>query len=380
MAFCDILAVGVRDRDIAMGDNTRNTAAEASSIKTASAAAPAEGQPSQLVDWSKQSSKTGTTMDRAGLGIVPADSPPPPPPPDVLSVNYNTNTGLDKPIGPGIHHLTINADHGINLATNFVYGPGIVPHFHTVIGEPTQGNTQLKGQFDLPADLKDVTLHYKDAQGAIHNDTYEAAQLRLAGTANAINPYVNDFKKPDPDRPVAAQYPNTTSVYEFGYRMSDISTKALSFLEQQLVNDKASSKTGNPYIDINLAEVRVGMAVKHYTNAFGPYAPDVRAREKQWALQEISEAQKNYASAIRLSQARMAELPNAGDNHPHVYGNPTLRRFAPASPQGEDYYPLVYGSAMDTAAWRYQQLNELSSRMSVNSNLPPRLSTRIDNP
>lgn len=367
-----------------MGDNTRNAATEANSLKTKAGAAGDDGRQAQLVDWSKEPSRTGATNDTR-QGLVQADTPPSAPPPDKLTVSYNSKTGLDQAVGPDIRHLTINSDHGINLATNLIYGRDsqgreIIPHFHTVIGEPTKGNAPLPGQFDLPPNLQDVTLHYKDDKGIIHDDVYSASQLRLGGTANAINPFVNDFKKPDPDRPVAAQYPQTTSVYEFGYRMSDISTKALNFLERQLVNDKANDKTGNPYIDINLAEVRVGQAIKHYANAWGPYAPEVKAREKQWAQIEIEEAKKNYESAIRLAQAQMAKLPNPGDANPHVPQNPMLRRFAPLIPSGEDYYPLVYGSAIDTAAWRRQQLNFLSSIMSVNGKLLDRQSTRIENP
>ena len=368
-----------------MAENFRDTGKETPRTNQVADAGVNPGV--RLVNWDAEPSK-GPVPARRESGESPiklADAPPPPkdqpPKPGYLSVNYDSDKGLDKPIGADVEHLTINSPHGINMATNLIYGKDIDPHFHTVIGEPdaTKG-VVLKGQFDIPPNLKDVTLHFTDAKGMVHDQTYPASQLRLEGTANAINPHVNDFKKPDPQRPVTEQYPATTSVYEFGYKLSDISGKALSFLEGQLLTDKANDKTGNPYIDINLAEARVGLAMHHYMNAFGPYDDATRAREKGYAQLEITEAQKNYDSAIQLAQKRMQALPNPGDLRPHNHTDPLGRRFAPQAPYGEDYYPLVYGSAIDTASWRKMQLDVLQGIMSVNGKLPGRQSKRIDLP
>jgi hypothetical protein len=370
-------------QEIFMGDNFRDAGKE-----TATRTNPPVGDGGvhpgtqlaspQLVNWDAEPSKSRTAKATEGREspIKQADAPSPgadKPQPGYLTVNYDSDKGLDKPIGAEVVHLTINSPHGINLATNLIYGKDIDPHFKTVVGEPdaTKG-VVLKGEFDIPSGLQDITLHYTDAKGLVHNQTYPASQLRLEGTANAVNPYVNDFRKPDPQRPVSAQYPDTTNIYEFGYRLSDISGKALGFLEGQLVNEKA-------YIDINLAEARVGLAMKHYMNAFGPYDEPTRAREKQYAQTEIAEAKKNYDSAITLAQKQMQTLPNPGDLRPRNYMKPLERRFAPQA-YGEDYMPLVYGSAIDTANWRRIQLNVLEGMMSVNGQLPPRQSKKLDHP
>lgn len=362
-----------------MSDSLRDVSKDR--VPTAPPTSDADHTPSRLVKWENEPSRTGSPLQVADAPASPNQ------PPGSLTVHFDPSKGLDKAVGSDVVHLTIDSPHGVSLATNMVYGVDaqgreIPLHYQTIVSSPDDKNgTALRGGFDVPATLQDVTLHYTDKNGIIHDQTYPASALRLEGDAGVITPHVNDFKKPDDQRPVSQQYPDTTSVYEYGYRLSDISGKVLGFMEQNLVNDKQNDKTGNPFIDINLAETRVGLAVRHYMNSFSTrYNDQTRAQEKQFAMMEIEEAKKDYDSAMTLGQKKMQALPNPGDPMPHNQTDPLGRRFFPEPPYGQDYLPKIYGAAIDTANWRKAQLNWLESMMSGNRVLPPRQSNRIDQP
>jgi hypothetical protein len=362
-----------------MAENFRDNSKESSSTKL-NANSEGDHSPARLVKWEDEQGKKPFPLQLA-------DAPASPQPPGSMTVHFDPSKGLDKQVAPDVVHLTIDSPTGINLATNLVYGLDtqgrqIPPHYHTVIGLPSDNNgAPLRGQFDLPPNLQDIKLHYTDAKGVVHDQTYPASALRLEGDANVLNSRVNDFKKPDPQRAVSQWYPVTSSMYEYAYRLSDIPGKTLGFMEQSLINDKASDKTSNPYIDINLAEVRVGLAMQHYQNSFnGRFAPATRTQEKTFAMSEMEEAKKNYDSAMYLGQKDMQALPNPGDPMPHSQTDFLNRRYAPEPPYGQDYLPKVYGAAIDTANWRKSQMNLLEGMMLNNSTLPARQRDRIDQP
>jgi hypothetical protein len=360
-----------------MTETFSDTRKDIPSAKSSVTASESDHSAPRLVKWEDEQSKLS-------LPIKLADAPagPAPPPPGYSTVNFDPSKGFDKPITPDVVHLTLDVPNHATLATSLLSGVDaqgrlIPPHYDTVIAV----NGVAKGQFEVPPNLQDVKLHYTDEKGIVHDQTYPASAMRLGADANVINPHVNDFKKPDPQRSVAEQYPVTSSMWEYAQRLSDIPGKTLGFMENSLMNDKATDKTGNPYIDVNLAEVRVGLAMQHYKNSFnGNYSYDIRSHEKSYAMTEMTEAKKNYDSAMFLGQRAMNALPNPGDPMPHNAKDFLGRRYAPEQPYGQDYLPQLYGAAIDTANWREGQMNLLKGMMLNNSSLPPRIKDPIDQP
>jgi hypothetical protein len=343
---------------------------------TGAAASDGDHSPARLVKWEDEKPKQSLPIQ---LSDAPAGATPVP---GYSTVNFDPSKGFDKAITPDVQHLTLDVPNGSTLATNLLYGVDaqgrqIPPHYHTVIAV----NGVAKGQFDVPPNLQDVKLHFTDDKGIVHDQTYPASALRLGADANLINPHVNDFKKPDPQRSPSEWYPVTSSMYEYAYRLSDIPGRTLGFMEQNLINDKATDKTGNPYIDLNLAEVRVGLAMQHYENSSSSrYDTNTRSREKSYAMTEMEEAKKNYDSAMFLGQKDMQALPNPGDPMPHNQTDFLGRRYAPEQPYGQNYLPQVYGAAIDTANWRKSQMNLLEGMMLNNATLPARKKDPIDQP